>query len=91
MLTTKIGSRLDQPVLPSGLTGIGAVVGLAQLTGLTGGSDWSKQSPSTTVDFYRIISVNRIYCGISPPHPINIKGHGRLGHPIGQTQTFLSF
>ena len=35
-----------------------------------------------------------ISCEISPPHPINIKGHGRLENPIEQNQYklyFLSF
>ena len=41
--------------------------------------------------FYRFRSVNMIFCGISPPHPINIKGHGRLGNPIEQNQYKLYF
>ena len=53
-------------------------------------SDRSKWNPSTTRDFNRFRSCNRISCGISPPHPINIKGHGRLGYPIDQIQkTFI--
>jgi hypothetical protein len=73
MLTTKIGSRLDQPVWPvwpSGLTDLGAVASLARPTCLTSGSDRSdrsKQSLSTTRDFYRFKSCNRISCGINPP------------------------
>jgi hypothetical protein len=70
------------------------VTGLARLIGLTGGSDWYKWNPSTTRVFNRFRSCNRISCGISPPHPINIKGHGRLGYPIDQiynTFIFLHF
>ena len=40
--------------------------------------DRSTRSPSTIRVFHGIRSVNRIPCGASPRHPINIKGHGRL-------------
>jgi hypothetical protein len=56
-------------------------------TGLTGGPDRSDRwTPSTgrIEESLRISSCKRIPCGARPPHPINIKGHGRLRwhHPI---------
>ena len=67
MLTTKIGKdrsdRYVQAVWPVDVY----VVGLARPTGLTGGSDRSKQSLSTTRDFHRFRSYNKISCGASPP------------------------
>ena len=80
MLTAKIGinrsDRSGQAVWPvwccswSGRSPIG----------LTGGSDRSDRSRSPTVIrvLNRFRSVNRISCGVSLPHPINLKGHGRL-------------
>ena len=65
-----------------------------QPTGLTGrvdGSDRSKWNLGTTRDFNRFRSCNRISCRISPPNPINIKCHGRLGNPIDQTNTTFIF
>ena len=54
------------------------IAGLARPTSLIGGSDRSKQSSSTTRDFSQIQICKRISYGISPPHPINIKGHDRF-------------
>ena len=87
MLTAKIGTnRSDRVVWPSGLTeqsdrsrhcgqsGRG-------LTGLTGGSDRSDRSrrnPTVIRVLNRFRSINMIFCGVSLPHPINIKCHGRL-------------
>jgi phage terminase large subunit-like protein len=48
------------------------------LTGRSDRSDRSRRSPSQLRRFCRIRSVIGIPCGISPPHPINMKGHGRL-------------
>ena len=83
LLTAKIGNiRFDQS------DRFVSVASLAEPTGLTGGSDWSdrsKRSPNTIRDFYRFRSVQEIPCGINPSYPINIKGHGRLGHPTDQT------
>src|SRR6185312_6672644 len=65
-----------------------------QPTGLTGRvdrSDRSKWNPSTTRDFNRFRSCNRISCGISPPHPINIKGDGLLVIQSSKHKTLLSF
>ena len=62
-----------------------------QPTGRVDWSDRSKWNPSKTRDFNRFRSCNRISCGISPPHPINIKGHGRLEHPIDQINTTFIF
>ena len=47
-------------------------------------SDWSRRSPTVIRVLNRFRSVNMISCGVSLPHPINIKGHGRLGNPIDQ-------
>ena len=41
-------------------------------------SDRSMKNPSIIRKSYRFRSVNRISYGVSLPHPINIKGHGRL-------------
>ena len=49
------------------------------------------RSPSVIRLFHRFSSVKRIPCGISPPHLINIKGHGRLGYPINQINTIFIF
>jgi hypothetical protein len=56
-------------------------------TGQTGGPhrfDRWTPSPSRIGESLRISSCKRISCGTRPPHPINIKGHGRLRgyHPI---------
>jgi len=60
---------------------------------MTGGSNRSMRSPSTIRKFYRFRSVNRIFCGVSLPHPINIKGHGRLRDPTQSnlSNTFIFF
>jgi hypothetical protein len=50
-------------------------------TGLIGGSDRSDRSrrnPTIIRVLNRFRSVNKITCEVSFPHPINIKGHGRL-------------
>jgi len=67
-----------RPVCPSGLLSV---------AGLTGGSDRSMRSLSIIRKFYKFRFVNRISCGVSLPHPININGHGRLRDP---TQLNLS-
>ena len=79
----KDGTMCSRPKLAEtgliDLTSMSVVAGLAEPTGLTGGSDRSdrsKQSPSTTRDFYSFKSCNRLSCGIRPHHPINIKDHG---------------
>ena len=43
------------------------------------------------LDFNIFRSCNRISCRISPPHPINIKGHDRLENPIDQINTTIIF
>ena len=64
---------------PSGLTALG----VCRWSGMTCRSDRSRRSPSTIRVLNRFRSVNRISCGVSLPHPINIKGHGRLkNNPI---------
>ena len=79
LLTAKIGNiRFDQS------DRFVSVASLAEPTGLTGGSDWSKRSPNTIRDFYRFRSVQEIPCRINPSYPINIKGHGRLRHLIDE-------
>ena len=87
MLTAKIvinrSDRSDQAVWPVWCCSWSG----RSPTSLTGGSDRSdrsRRSPTVIRVLNRFISVNRISCGISPPHPINIKGHGRLGNPIDQ-------
>ena len=77
MCRTKIGSNLNKPVwpvCPGGLTGLG----VCRRSGMTNRSDRSRRSPSTIRVLNRFRSVNRISCGVSLPHPININGHGRL-------------
>ena len=90
MLTTKIGSNLNRPVspvCPGGRTGLG----VCRRSGMTNRSDRSRRSPSTIRVLNRFRSVNRISCGVSLPHPINIKGHGRLkGEPNRTNQIHLS-
>ena len=85
MLTAKIGidrsDRSVRAVWPVGRCSLPD----RRPTGMTSGpdrSDRSKRSPSRIRIF--VDSVKRILCGISPPHPINIKGHGRLRDPIDQ-------
>ena len=93
MLTTKIGSNLNRPVwpvYPGGLT----CLDVCRRSGMTNRSDRSRRSPSTIRVLNRFRSVNRISCGVSLPHPINIKGHGRLkGQPnrIYQKHIFYLF
>ena len=80
-----------RPVDPTGQTGRLLPDRLQRLTGRVDRSDRSKWNPSTTRDFNRFRSCNWISCGISPPHPINIKGHGRLGIQSIKSIQLLSF
>ena len=73
---------------PGGLIGLG----VCRRSGMTNRSDRSRRSPSTIRVLNRFRSVNRISCGVSLPHPINIKGHGRLRiEPNRTNQIHLSF
>ena len=73
-------------MLLSGLTGLDHVAGLATPTGQTGLPGIRVQ-----LELFVDLDLNRIFCGINPPHPINIKGHGRLGYPIDQINTTFTF
>jgi hypothetical protein len=66
----------------------------AEHTGLTGAPDWSDRCPrvqtkTRSPDRFRL--VKGFPCGARPPHPINIKGHGRLMYPIDQINLLLFF
>jgi len=76
-----------QLVWPSSLTGRGTVACPAR----TDRSDRSKEESESNKVFCRSRSVIGITCGINPPHPINIKGHGRLRVSIEQNQYKLYF
>jgi hypothetical protein len=88
MFAPKFGTRpirLTPPVRPVSLNGLTGGASCSRSsnghTGLTGGPDRSDPwtpSPSRIVESLRISSCKRIPCGARPPHPINIKGHGRL-------------
>ena len=67
MLTTKIGRNWSDRYVQAVWPVDAYVAGLARPTGLTGGSDRSKQSLSTTRIFYRFKSFNRISYRASPP------------------------
>jgi hypothetical protein len=94
MFAPKIGTRpirLTPPVRSVYLNGPTGGVSCSRSgnghTGLTGGPDRSDRwtpSPGRIEESLRISSSKRIPCGARPPHPINIKGHGRLRghHPI---------
>jgi hypothetical protein len=88
MFAPKIGTRpikLMPPVRPVSLNGLTGRSSCSRFgnghTGLIGGlnrSDRWTPSPGRIVESLRISSCKRIPCGARPPHPINIKGHGRL-------------
>ena len=87
VLTAKIGTDRSDRSRHCGLSGRDRPVWPVGSTGLTGPGRVRVQLGF----FHRFRSINRISCGISPPHLINIKGHGRLGYPIDQIQKLLSF
>jgi len=100
----KTGGICWQPKLaPTGLTGLTERSDRSRQCGqsgrgptdLTGGSDRSDRS-RRNLTVIRVLnrfrSVNRISCRVSLPHPINIKGHGRLRiQPNRIYQIYLSF
>ena len=81
MLTAKIGiNRSDRSDQAVWLVWCCSWSGRSP-TGLTGGSDRSdrfRRSPTVIRVLNRFRYINRISCGVNLPHPINIKGHGRL-------------
>jgi hypothetical protein len=94
MFAHKIGTRpirLTPPIRPVSLNGLTGGASCSRSgnghTGLTGVPDrydrWSP-NPGRIEESLRISSCKRVPCGARPPHPINIKGHGRLRwhHPI---------
>jgi hypothetical protein len=90
--------RLTPPVRPVPLDGLTGEMACSRSgndhTGLTGGLDRSDRwtlSPSRIVESLRISSCKRIPCGARPPHPINIKGHGRLRVITQSIITFYNF
>jgi hypothetical protein len=88
MFAPKIGTRpirLMPPVRPVSLNGLTGGASCSRSgndhTVLTSGPDRSDRwtpSPGRIEESLRISSCKRIPCGARPPHPINIKGHGRL-------------
>jgi hypothetical protein len=66
----------------------------AEHTGLTGAPDRSDRCPrvrTKTRSPNRFRLVKGFPCGARPPHPINIKGHGRLRDPIDKINLLLYF
>jgi hypothetical protein len=88
MFAPKIGTRpirLTPPVRPVSLNSLTGGASCSRSgndhTVLTSGPDRSDRwtpSPGRIEESLRISSCKRIPCGARPPHPINIKGHGRL-------------